>query len=150
MVLTDLLLQGAPPTAGRFFNALAEEPETVAAALVPQIRATQVMRRAATARRAHARAVCMRMVLCAAACVTRRCGRRRSRLPRVLLLLLQGARNIEYLTPLSAVGRVVSGLPQILKGGRFFDKEGKRVPQAADAYNDAGVRLLYDFDSDRY
>jgi len=42
MVLTDLLLKDASPTAKRFFNALAEEPETVAAALVPQIRAVQV------------------------------------------------------------------------------------------------------------
>ncbi len=42
MVLTDLLLEDASPVARRFFNALAEEPETVAAALVPQIRAVQV------------------------------------------------------------------------------------------------------------
>jgi hypothetical protein len=42
MVLTDLLLQGAPPAARRFFNALAEEPDTVAAVLVPQIRGIQV------------------------------------------------------------------------------------------------------------
>lgn len=42
MVLTDLLLKDASPVARRFFNALAEEPETVAEALVPQIRAMQV------------------------------------------------------------------------------------------------------------
>ena len=42
MVLTDLLLKDASPVAKRFFNALAEEPETVAAALVPQMRAVQV------------------------------------------------------------------------------------------------------------
>jgi hypothetical protein len=42
MVLTDLLLQGAPPAARRFFNALAEEPDTVAAVLVPEIRGIQV------------------------------------------------------------------------------------------------------------
>lgn len=42
MVLTDLLLKGASPVAKRFFNALAEEPETVAAALVPRIIAVQV------------------------------------------------------------------------------------------------------------
>ena len=41
MVLTDLLLEGSSPVARRFFNALAEEPETVAAALVPQIKAIQ-------------------------------------------------------------------------------------------------------------
>lgn len=42
MVLTDLLLQGASPVARRFFNVLAEEPETVAMALVPRVRAVQV------------------------------------------------------------------------------------------------------------
>jgi hypothetical protein len=42
MVLTDLLLRDANPVARRFFNTLAEEPETVAAAIVPQIRAVQV------------------------------------------------------------------------------------------------------------
>ncbi len=42
MVLTDLLLKDASIVAKRFFNALAEEPETVAAALVPQMRAVQV------------------------------------------------------------------------------------------------------------
>ena len=42
MVLTDLLLKDASTVAKRFFNALAEEPETVAAALVPQMRAVQV------------------------------------------------------------------------------------------------------------
>jgi hypothetical protein len=46
MVLTDLLLQGASPVARRFFNALAEEPETVAADLAPRIRAVQVGGRA--------------------------------------------------------------------------------------------------------
>ena len=42
LVLTSLLLEGASPAARRFFNALAEEPETVAAALVPRMRAVQV------------------------------------------------------------------------------------------------------------
>jgi hypothetical protein len=42
MVLTDLLLRDANPVARRFFNTLAEEPETVAVAIVPQIRAVQV------------------------------------------------------------------------------------------------------------
>ena len=40
MVLTDLLLEGANPVAKRFFNVLAEEPETVAADVVPKVRAT--------------------------------------------------------------------------------------------------------------
>jgi hypothetical protein len=42
MVLTDLLLRDASPVARRFFNTLAEEPETVAAALVPRMCAVQV------------------------------------------------------------------------------------------------------------
>ena len=42
LVLTGLLLDGASPAARRFFNTLAEEPETVAAALVPRMRAVQV------------------------------------------------------------------------------------------------------------
>lgn len=37
MLLTDLLLKDSTPAARRFFNALAEEPETVAAALAPQV-----------------------------------------------------------------------------------------------------------------
>lgn len=41
MVLTDLLLMDASPVGRRFINVLADEPETVAAAVVPQIRATQ-------------------------------------------------------------------------------------------------------------
>lgn len=36
MLLTDLLLKDSTPATRRFFNALAEEPETVAAVLVPQ------------------------------------------------------------------------------------------------------------------
>jgi len=40
MVLTDLLLEGAEPVSKRFFNVLAEEPETVARHLVPKIRNT--------------------------------------------------------------------------------------------------------------
>lgn len=36
MLLTDLLLKDSTPVTRRFFNALAEEPETVAAVLVPQ------------------------------------------------------------------------------------------------------------------
>lgn len=41
MLLTDLLLKDSTPAARRFFNALAEEPETVAAALVPRVRAVR-------------------------------------------------------------------------------------------------------------
>jgi NAD(P)-dependent dehydrogenase (short-subunit alcohol dehydrogenase family) len=39
LVLTDLLLRDATPAQKRFFNAMAETPETVAAKLVPMIRA---------------------------------------------------------------------------------------------------------------
>jgi chlorophyll(ide) b reductase len=39
LVLTDLLLRDATPAQKRFFNAMAETPETVAATLVPAIRA---------------------------------------------------------------------------------------------------------------
>jgi hypothetical protein len=42
MVLTDLLLKDATPIARRFINVLADEPEAVAAAIVPQMRAIQV------------------------------------------------------------------------------------------------------------
>jgi hypothetical protein len=62
---------------------------------------------------------------------------------------LQGSgSSIEYLNPASALARVLSGLPQIINGGRFFDKEGNRV--AGVRTNSAGVRLLYDYDADRY
>ncbi|KAK9837017.1 hypothetical protein WJX81_007405 [Elliptochloris bilobata] len=43
LVLTGLLLDGASPAARRFFNALAEEPETDAAELVPRMRVVQGM-----------------------------------------------------------------------------------------------------------
>ncbi|KAG5177349.1 NAD(P)-binding protein [Tribonema minus] len=38
MVLTDLLLEGSEPNTRKLFNALAEEPDTVAADLVPRLR----------------------------------------------------------------------------------------------------------------
>jgi NAD(P)-dependent dehydrogenase (short-subunit alcohol dehydrogenase family) len=38
LVLTDLLLRDSTPSQKRFFNAMAETPETVAAAMVPAIR----------------------------------------------------------------------------------------------------------------
>lgn len=103
MVLTDLLLGSAGPASRRFFNTLAEEPETVAADLVPRIREVQ-----------------------------------------------GSGSSIEYLNPASAIGRVLSRVPQIINGGRFFDKEGERVPQGGQKYNPSGVRLLYDYSSDEY
>eukprot|EP00193_Tetraselmis_chui_P006951 CAMPEP_0177764678 /NCGR_PEP_ID=MMETSP0491_2-20121128/7538_1 /TAXON_ID=63592 /ORGANISM="Tetraselmis chuii, Strain PLY429" /LENGTH=327 /DNA_ID=CAMNT_0019280879 /DNA_START=291 /DNA_END=1274 /DNA_ORIENTATION=- len=41
MVLTDLLLEESSAGARKFFNVMAEEPETVAAALVPKMKAMQ-------------------------------------------------------------------------------------------------------------
>jgi hypothetical protein len=65
------------------------------------------------------------------------------------MVLLQGTgSSIEYLNPASALARVLGRLPQIINGGRFFDKEGRRVTGART--NSAGVRLLYDFDAERY
>lgn len=58
-------------------------------------------------------------------------------------------RSVEYLTLLDAVRRMVTGVPQIVRGGRFFDKDGERVvaeasPDAkAVAYKPNGTRLLY-------
>ena len=97
MVLTDLLLTGAAPVSKRFFNVLAEEPETVAARLVPVIRNTFDKKSA-----------------------------------------------VEYLTLPNAVFRVVTGVPQILGGGKFFDARGNRVvADGALGYKPNGVRLLY-------
>lgn len=94
MVLTDLLLKDSTPSARRFFNALAEEPETVAAGLVPQIRG-----------------------------------------------LSSRDASVDYLTPFGAVRKVVKGMPQILQGGNFFDKEGNRVRQPGAEYAENGVRV---------
>lgn len=101
MVLTDLLLEDANPIARRFFNTLAEEPETVAAELVPRIRAVQGT-----------------------------------------------GGSIDYLNPALAISRVLLGVPQIIFGGRFFDRDGRRVPAAGKRYKDNGVELLYDIEED--
>lgn len=97
MVLTDLLLKDTSAGSRRFFNALAEEPDTVAAALVPQLRS------------------------------------------------IQGTTgSVDYLSPLSAVAKVISRLPQIINGGRFFDRSGERVQQRGQKYAANGVREPYD------
>ncbi|KAH7300520.1 hypothetical protein KP509_24G066300 [Ceratopteris richardii] len=96
MVLTDLLLKDSTPLSRRFFNVLAEEPDTVAAALAPYI------------------------------------------------LDVQGSgSSIEYLSPVTAFGRILVGFPQIFKGGRFFDEKGNRVQVDGYLYQDNGVRVLY-------
>ncbi|CAK9216076.1 unnamed protein product [Sphagnum troendelagicum] len=94
MVLTDLLLKDSTVVARRFFNTLAEEPETVAASLAPRILAVQ--------------------------------GTRKS---------------ISYLSPASAFLKVALGFPQIIQGGRFFDKNGNRVEVSGNRYQENGVRI---------
>ncbi len=57
---------------------------------------------------------------------------------------MQGTnKSISFLSPLSAVSGVALGLPQILNGGRFFDREGQRVQKAGMKYKENGVRLPY-------
>jgi len=91
---------------------------------------------------------------------------------------LQGTgSSIDYLSPAAAVARVLTGVPQILNGGRFFDKDGNRMgsvrcssrgldhmaaagavamPVAGSGndahheFNSAGVRLLYNYPADEY
>ncbi|CAM6090616.1 unnamed protein product [Calypogeia fissa] len=96
LVLTDLLLKDSTPIARRFFNTLAEEPETVAEILAPRIRAVQ-----------------------------------------------GSGQSLDVLSPLSAFFKVVTGFPQILFGGRFFDKDGNRVVVAGKTYHDNGVKVIY-------
>ena len=60
------------------------------------------------------------------------------------LLPLQGTnQSISFLSTYKAVEGVALGLPQILNGGRFFDKEGRRVEQPGVRYRENGVRLPY-------
>lgn len=44
------------------------------------------------------------------------------------------------LSPASAFARVLTGVPQIIGGGRFFDRAGNRVPQPGATYDSSGVR----------
>lgn len=90
------LCQGSNPISRRIFNALAEEPETVAASLAPKVRS-----------------------------------------------ISGNNGSIEFLTLPDAIRRMVTGLPQIINGGRFFDKQGDRVRVEGDEYKENGVRLLY-------
>lgn len=52
--------------------------------------------------------------------------------------------TIAYLSPATAVGRVVAGIPQIIAGGRFFDKAGNRVELPGAVYDSSGVRQRID------
>jgi hypothetical protein len=50
---------------------------------------------------------------------------------------------------------VLLGVPQIINGGRFFDKAGNRVAAGASAgqqqaYNGNSARVLYEYESDKY
>lgn len=96
MVLTDLLLKDSSPAARRAFNALAEEPETVAADLVPRIRSL------------------------------------RSR-----------GGSLDYMSPADAALRMLRRLPQVLGGGRFFDRDGNRVAAPGERYAANGVRQQF-------
>jgi chlorophyll(ide) b reductase len=95
MVLTDLLLKDSTPVARRFFNTLAEEPETVAKDLVPRILGTRGT-----------------------------------------------GQSIECLSPASAFFKVAFGFPQIISGGRFFDKDGNRVKVSGSHYQENGVKSI--------
>ena len=58
--------------------------------------------------------------------------------------LLQGTnKSISFLSPFSAVSGVALGLPQILNGGRFFDKQGQRVKAPGMRYQENGVRIPF-------
>ena len=52
--------------------------------------------------------------------------------------------TIAYLSPATAFGRVVAGIPQIIGGGRFFDKAGNRVELPGAVYDSSGVRQRSD------
>lgn len=56
--------------------------------------------------------------------------------------------SVDYLNPVSALIRVVTGAPQILFGGRFFNKDGTR--SGTQHYKSNGVRILYQIDEDKY
>ena len=94
MVLTDLLLSDSTPIIRKFFNVLAEEPETVAKNLVPRIRT-----------------------------------------------VTGSGAYIRFLTNLDGILRILTGFPQIVFGGRFFDSNGNRIKQPGATYNTAGVRI---------
>ncbi|CAM9772023.1 unnamed protein product [Chrysoparadoxa australica] len=98
MVLTDLLLADSTPQLRKFFNAIPEEPQTVARDLVPRIRLVQDNKQ----------------------------------------------QYIKFLTVPEALLKVVTGAPQILFGGRFFDNEGNRVKEKGVSYKANGARLLYE------
>ena len=52
--------------------------------------------------------------------------------------------SIEFLSLPGAVSRVLTGVPAILGGGRFFAANGNRVKADEEKYKPNGTRLLYD------
>ncbi len=52
--------------------------------------------------------------------------------------------TLHFLSPASAVARVLGRVPQIVRGGRFFDKAGERVREAGRRYAANGVREPFD------
>jgi NAD(P)-dependent dehydrogenase (short-subunit alcohol dehydrogenase family) len=99
LVLTDLLLRGAGSVEKKMFNVLAEEPETVAAFLVPAIRSVQGT-----------------------------------------------GTTIRFRSSLHMLVDLVTGLPLIFRGGRFFDRYGARVEGIGRYYRETGAQKLFDGD----
>jgi len=58
-----------------------------------------------------------------------------------MLNMREANSEVRYLQFLDAFVRVVGGVPAILWGGRYFDKDGNRVGDGE--FNEAGVRKLY-------
>eukprot|EP00897_Mesotaenium_endlicherianum_P010801 jgi/Mesen1/974/ME000012S00517 len=60
------------------------------------------------------------------------------------ILAVEGSgKSIAYLSPLGAFTKVITRVPQIINGGRFFDKEGNRVAQNGVEYEPNGVRKVF-------
>lgn len=86
--------------------------------------------------------------------------------PGLLLCALQASySSIDFLSPPVAAARVLGGIPQILLGGRFFDKHGARVAKTRSQHGEddgnktadtvvrcteSGARLVYDFPVEKY
>jgi hypothetical protein len=115
----------------------------VAAALAARLRAVQVRRAACLVTSTlHSQSLDLRfsvvkcLVCCTVACIAV-----------TVMTPLQGTgSSVEYLNPVSAVGRVLRHIPQIVRGGRFFDGQGRRVAQPGQRYAENGVRQLYEID----
>ena len=136
MLLTDLLLQDSTPATRRLFNALAEEPETAAAALVPRIRALA----------GSGSSIEYLSPADAGMGGAGWRGRLAPRLPPACkcsswaqLRPPGAARPLP--PPRPAALRMLRGLPQVLHGGRFFDREGQRVQRPGERYQANGVRV---------